>query len=207
MVLLITSTVPGRRRAGWRFGGTLAFPVNQFTRPELESILADPALIVTVGEVITEEGLKVFLRTREEQCASLREAGETLERLVVMSCVPDRRRAGLVFTGARTFDLDELSAEQMIAIHGDRLLCMAQGAVLTPAKLDVFVEAFDLDEPQVRDPEQDERLRAHYAEVVKVHMHPHPEWDDGPKFDWAVPDVAAWIAGQAPVRRNKRAKG
>ncbi len=59
--LIITSTVPGRRRAGGLFSGAMAFPLDRFDAGQLKEIAADPVLTIVIGDVLDADGVDAFV--------------------------------------------------------------------------------------------------------------------------------------------------
>jgi|GEM_PF-3212994 hypothetical protein len=58
--IIVTSSQPGKRRAGTVFTGASTFELGHFSTDQLKAIAADPVLTLVYGEVIPAAGVEVF---------------------------------------------------------------------------------------------------------------------------------------------------
>lgn len=196
--LKITSSLPGRRRVGWVFTGTVVLPVGQFSRADMSALLSDPYLTLCVGETITESAFGDFIANRDQ------EAQTTSAQLIVSSAAPGRRRAGNVFTGAASYPLNHFSRAQLWAILGDRFLTMTKGYILTLDNLDAFLRERGTDEAApIEDPDMEAWLRGAHDKLMDIRARaPGPEIDDGERFDDVEPPQQPSPAKPGRLRKS-----
>lgn len=62
-----------------------------------------------------------------------------MPKIVITSSIDGKRRAGTAFTGAKEFELDHFTPEQLKAIAADPVLSVVHGEIITAGEVDGFL--------------------------------------------------------------------